>query len=306
MKLIVAAIDFSPVASAAMRRAAQLAAASGARLALLHVARHRSAWARIGNAVPPLAALRREAARIRAEHQIPVDAHLAKGAAHKEIAAFAQAAAADLVVLGLRDGPLQDLLGSATAQRVRRRLAVPVLAVTREPRGPYRRILVATDFSAASARGAHLALRMFPHASIHLLHVCRPPFEGRPSVGAASARTPGRAIFEVRVGPAAATFRDRAEELGADLVVMASCEKSWLEKLVVFGFTDAMLSCAERDVLITPSASRALTAESGIRAKRFAPSSASAYRSFENARGRPTTRCFASFSRRNDPQSRSA
>ena len=47
MKLIVAAIDFSPAASPAMRRADRLAAACG-RLALLHVARHRSAWARVG------------------------------------------------------------------------------------------------------------------------------------------------------------------------------------------------------------------------------------------------------------------
>src|SRR5688572_30243958 len=102
MKLIVAAIDFSPVSSAALGRAAQLAAASGARLALLHVARHGS----------PSAALNREAARLRAEHGIVVEAHLAKGAAHKEIAAFARASGADLVVLGLRRGFLQDLLGS--------------------------------------------------------------------------------------------------------------------------------------------------------------------------------------------------
>jgi nucleotide-binding universal stress UspA family protein len=266
MKLIVAAIDFSPASSAALRRAAELAAASGARLALLHVARHRS----------PLAALNREAARIRAEHRIVVEAHLAKGAAHKEIAAFARASGADLVVLGLRRGFLQDLLGSATAQRVRHRLAVPVLAVTREPRGPYRRILVATDLSPASARGTHTALRMFPHASVRLLHVSRPPFDSKLSLGGVSERgreeyrrsaamqamvslgafaeraNLGRALLEVRLGSADAVLRERAEQVGADLLVLAPSRKSWLERLILFGTTDAMLSHAEHDVLIAP------------------------------------------------------
>jgi universal stress protein E len=268
MKLIVAAIDFSPVSSAAVRRAAQLAAASGARLALLHVARHRS----------PLAALNREAARIRAEHRIAVEAHLAQGAAHKEIVAFAEASGADLVVLGLRRGFLQDLLGSATAQRIRHRLAVPVLAVTREPRGPYRRILAATDLSPASAKGARMALRMFPDASMRLLHVCGPVFGGKLSMAGVSERgreeyrrraatqamvslgafarrmALGRASPEVRLGSADMVLRERAEQVGADLLVLAPSRKSWLERLIFFGTTDAMLSHAEHDVLITPSA----------------------------------------------------
>ena len=280
MKLIVAAIDFSPVSLAAMRRAAQLAAAAGARLALLHVARHRPAPVRSGNAVSPLATLHAEAARIRADYHIPVEAHLTKGAAHKEITAFALAAGADLVVLGLRRGFLQDLLGSATAQRVRHRLAVPLLAVTREPRGHYRRILVATDLSPASARGAHMALRMFPHASIGLLHVCRPLFEDKLSMGGVSEcareeyrrraamqamislsdfarRTSlGRALLEVRLGSAAAVLSERAKEVRADLLVLAPSQKSWLERLIFFGTTDVMLSHAEHDVLITPSARR--------------------------------------------------
>ncbi len=280
MKLIVAATDFSPVASAAMRRAAQLAAACGARLALLHVARHRSAWERVGGAAPPSDALQPEAARLRAEYRIPVEAHLAKGAAHKEIAGFARASGADLVVVGLRRGFLQDLLGSATAQRVRHRLAVPVLAVTREPRGPYRRILVATDLSPVSARGAQVALRMFPQASIGLVHVYRPHFDDKLSRGGVSKRAReeyrrraatramislsafanrtslGRALLEVRLGSAVAVLRERAEQVQADLLVLAPSQKSWPERVIFLGTTDAMLSHADHDVLIAPSARR--------------------------------------------------
>lgn len=274
MKLIVVGIDFSPAAAAAMRRAAHLAAGAGARLALLHVAPHRPAWARIAHADLPLTRLQREAARIRAEHGIPVDAYVAKGAPHREIAAFARTAEADLVVLGLRDGFIQDLLGSATAQRARRRLDIPVLAVPREPRGPYRRVLVATDLSPASARAASLAARLFPDAQLHLLHVCRPPFEGMLSRGGVSERAReehrrravehavhrlsafamrtglGRAALYVRVGSTAAEIRKRAAQIGADLLVVAPAAKSWLEKLILFSVTDAVLSGADRDALI--------------------------------------------------------
>lgn len=250
MKLIVAAIDFSPAASAAVRRAARIAAATGARLALLHVARHRSAWARMGNAI------------------------LAKGTPHKAIAAFAHESGADLVVLGLRASFVQDLLGTGTAQRVRRSLAVPVLAVPREPRGPYRRILVTIDFSPASARGAMRAAAMFPDARIHLLHVCRPLFDGMLSMSGVSERAReehrrravlqavrqlsdfaariglGRACLDVRVGSAAAGIRERAAQIGADLLVIAPAERSWLEKMILFSVTDAVLSHADYDTLI--------------------------------------------------------
>jgi nucleotide-binding universal stress UspA family protein len=284
MKLILAATDFSPAAAAALRRAARIAAAAGARLAMLHVAPHRSGWARIANAVLPSASLQREAARVRMEYGVSVEAFVAKGAAHTEIAAFARKARADLVVLGLRDGFMQDLLGSATAQRVRRRLAVPVLAVPREPSSAYRRILVATDLSAASARAAVLAARTFPDAEIHLLHVCRPPFEGKLAmsggserareehrrravldamrdVSAFAARTGlARTSLGVRVGSPATGILEHAARIGADLLVVAPARRSWLEKLILTGVTDVLLSYSDRDLLIiepTSSSSRA-------------------------------------------------
>lgn len=293
MKLIVAAIDFSPAASAAMRRAAELAAGAGARLALLHVARHRSAWARIADARLPSASLHGEATRLRAEYGVAVEAHIAKGAPHKAIVAFARNAAADLVVMGLRGGFLQDLLGTGTAQRVRRKLAVPVLAVARAPRGAYRRILVTTNFSAASARGAVLAARMFPGTEIHLLHVCRPLFNGLLSAGGVSepareahrrravlhalrelrafAMRTGleRASLSVKIGSAAAAIRERAAHTGADLIVVGPAVKSWLEKLVLFSVTDALLSHADHDALIVaPGGVATQTPARGLRPPR--------------------------------------
>lgn len=244
MKLIVAATDFSPVASAAMRRAAQLAAASGSRLTLLHVARLRSAWEGLGDRWLR-ASLRCRPSRRRTSP-------------------------------GVLTGSARQRDGTApTAPR-----AVPVLAVTREPRGPYRRILVATDLSTVSARGAQVALRMFPQASIGLVHVYRPLFDDKLSRGGVSKRARGeyrrraaaqamislsafaertslgRALLEVRLGSAVAVLRERAEQVHADLLVLAPSPKSWLERVIFLGTTGAMLSHADHDVLITPPARR--------------------------------------------------
>jgi nucleotide-binding universal stress UspA family protein len=265
MKLVVAGFDFSRAGSAAARRAARIAADAGARLALLHVA---------PQAAPALDLLQREATRIRAEYAIAVDSHVAKGAPHKEIAAFARASDADLVVLGLRSGFLQDLLGTGTAQRVRRRLDIPVLAVASEPHDAYRRILIATDFSAASARAAKLATRLFPRAAVHLVHVCRPAFDGMlfmsgVTEGAREAHRQQailqatrdlrrfatrngleRTVLNVRMGSAAGGIRESARDIGAELVVTAPAARSWLEKLVFFSVTDALLSHADQDALV--------------------------------------------------------
>jgi nucleotide-binding universal stress UspA family protein len=266
MKVIVAAVDFSPAGSAAMRRAAQLAAGFGARLALLHVAAHRTPWERIAKAALPLAELRRQAAQVAAEHRIAVEAHLAKGAPHREIASFSREAKADLIVLGVRDSWIQDLLGSARAQRVRRRAAVPVLAVAGEPTGPYKRILVATDFSARSARAARLVSDFFPQATVRLLHVCpRLPGKAQTSrlvqamqdLAAFALRTGlGGARLEVCAGEAAATIDVCAERIGADLVVVGPASKSWLGERLFFDVPDAMLSAPRRDTLIGAAARR--------------------------------------------------
>jgi nucleotide-binding universal stress UspA family protein len=155
-----------------------------------------------------------------------------------------------------------------------------VLAVPREPLRDYRRILVATDLSAASARAAVLAARTFRDAEIHLLHVCRPPFEGRLAMSGASdrareehcrravldamrdasafaARTGlARASIGVRVGSPVTGILEHAAQIGADLLVVAPARRSWLEKLILTGVTDVLLSHADRDLLIIEPTSR--------------------------------------------------
>jgi nucleotide-binding universal stress UspA family protein len=66
---------------------------------------------------------------------------------------------------------LRALFLGTTVEKVVRKSELPVLVVKKAPRGPYRRVLVPTDFSAAAGQ-ALLAVRMLvPDAHIDLLHV---------------------------------------------------------------------------------------------------------------------------------------
>jgi nucleotide-binding universal stress UspA family protein len=104
---------------------------------------------------------------------------MTEGVVHLALPALAQRVGADLVVTGVRGEWLGKLLGSSTAQRARRRVAVPVLAVKREPRSPYRRLLWAVDPHTEAAQAAGRLCAMFPHQELHLLHACLPAFDGK-------------------------------------------------------------------------------------------------------------------------------
>lgn len=285
LNVIVAATDFTPAANAAARRGAQLAHAGGARLALLHV------MTAAGRMVAPLldvlgvtdrcspgaalSRLRQSAARLMSELEVSVDTHLASGSAPAAIAAHAQAARADLVVLGNRQGSfLVDLLRINTAHRVRQRVSIPVLAVSRPAERPYARILLAADLSPDAAHAGRVARRLFPEAQLHVLHVCEPVYEGvlnfagvgedvvfeyrRRALEEAArqlrlfARDAGLgedAALEVRLGHPAACIRERARELAADVVVLRPA-KSWLARGMADSVTEQLLADPPCDALL--------------------------------------------------------
>jgi nucleotide-binding universal stress UspA family protein len=89
-----------------------------------------------------------------------------------EIIRAARSSNADLVVLGAHGGHyLREWLLGTTAERVIRKGDRPVLVVKKSPKGPYRRLLVAVDFSETSKRALALAVRMAPKARLTLLNV---------------------------------------------------------------------------------------------------------------------------------------
>lgn len=275
MKLFVCATDFSVLAEAAARRAARLAADAGGRLALLHVLERPAVAA--GRSVER-EKLRQAAARLRAEHALQVDEYVAYGTPHAQIAAFAERAQADLVALGAPQGRLRTLAGWSTAQRVRRKRPLPVLAARREAGSAYRRVLATTDLSPASETALARLARAFPGAEMHLLHVCPPGFEGALPSGRPGSiarqlhrrralRRAGRelwqfayrcglsnAVLQLEAGHPAAVIRERALDLGADLVVLAAAAPTRLGALVFGSVSDAVLARLACDALLIGAA----------------------------------------------------
>lgn len=234
LRLIVAATDSTPAAAAAARRAAQVAAAGGASV---------------------------------------LDA--SRGSSPAAIADFAVGAGADLIVVGNRQaGFLADLFGLNTADRVRRRAPIPVLAVSRAGRRPYERVVLATDLSPRSAQAGRTAQRLFPSAELRLLHACESVHEGTLHFAGVSGdlvaayRRQALMLGEgqlsqfaarffpaledkaaVRLGPPAATIREYARDVEADVVVV-SPGKSWLARAMAHSVTEQVLADPPCDVLL--------------------------------------------------------
>ena len=162
LKNILAATDLSGPALQAAERAARLAKTSGAPLRLVHVlsagvAAQLQSLIGLGSALEAklFEATRQElqtlADRLAAEHEVQADAALLQGGVADEVTREADAMDADLVVLGARGKDfLRRLLLGSTAERLLRKSTRPMLVVKQRAREPYRRALVAVDFSAWS------------------------------------------------------------------------------------------------------------------------------------------------------------
>jgi len=193
---ILAATDHSAPARLAADRAATLAQQFDATLTLMHSLpggalaelRH---W--LGQQPGPLPAadagllrhageqLEHLAHELAATHPaLRVQCRLATGSVPDEIGRAADEAAAELVVLGARGaGVLRRLVLGTTAERLLPQTRRPLLIVREAPFEPYRRVLVALDFSPWSLPALALARRLAPQAQPVLLHAYRVPFEER-------------------------------------------------------------------------------------------------------------------------------
>lgn len=185
---VLAATDFSPHARHAADRAARIAHAKGAPLALLHVlpgdalASLRQ-W--LGAANAPEAQLtgdareqlQRLAAELGAARHVEVACSVTAGPPVDEILREAERLDARLIVLGARGiGFLRRLVLGTTAERLLRRTARPLLVVRQTPHERYRRVLVALDFSPWSGQALALARRIAPHAQLVLFSAFEVPF----------------------------------------------------------------------------------------------------------------------------------
>jgi nucleotide-binding universal stress UspA family protein len=190
---VVAATDFSECAGHAAHRAALLATQLRTALTLLHVV-NRSFLATLQDLFASheqaVQGLTGNATQMLEEQAVDLQARIDAGGAptllpkvmlgntHDELLASGSTAA--LMVLGAHgDNPLRDLLFGSTAERLLRHASCPVLMVRRAPQGPYRRVLVPSDFSPASGAAFDLVERFAPGAAVTVVHAFDVPFEGK-------------------------------------------------------------------------------------------------------------------------------
>lgn len=287
---IVACADFSVPSEFALTRAAMLAQGEEALLTLVHVLK-RGALDRLHDLLAPdsdetlrqglvdqarseIDALCR---RLAATYDIEVADRVVVGAVIREIIAAAAACDAGLIVLGDRGaGFISELILGSTTERVLSRSRQPILVVKRQPAEPYRRALIAVDFSEQSRKTIELARELVPDAELVLLHVFDVPFEGKLRYAGVEEDTVRHlrivakqtalermddliadvGVGDVRVrrvlhhGLPGSTIVAQARELDCDLVAVGRQGKGLIEEVMIGSVAKHVLGFADSDVLV--------------------------------------------------------
>lgn len=284
-----AATDLSPPSRRAAQRAALLARHSGGRMALVHVL-EKDAMTELRRLLgqgsealqtrmheQALDTLTQMAQELGAPDDLNVEVHLVEGSVLAAIVAQTQARGANLLVVGARGASfMRHWLLGATAERLLRRTAHPILVVKQQAHEAYRRVLVPIDFSSGSARAIRLAQTISPHAQLILLHACELPFEGKMRFAGIDADTIHQhrsslqrdalaqlqdLASDTQLAPAAwrplvvhgnpaDCILEQEEEQGADLIVLGKHGAGMTEELLLGSVTKHVLGQASADVLV--------------------------------------------------------
>lgn len=285
-KAIVVGVDGSSESLRAAAVARRIAEAAGVRLQVIHAVHE----ARLAKAVGPvpvyvsglfaqaMSDTRRDlAARLR--DVVPPAAlktlEVRAGRAAQVLADSATRRRAGLVVLGgKRHGTLARTVRGSTAHYLARALDIPML-VTAAGGLALRRVLVAVDLSTATGRtlATGVALARALGARVRVLHVMEPVRYAyvvlrAPDVAAflersraALARMAARvgipeADTIVRRGAAPDTIAAEADDWRADLIVVGSQGKGFVDRVLIGSTTETLLARLPASLLIVPVAGR--------------------------------------------------
>ncbi len=255
------ATDLSARCDRALDRAALLAREWGAELLALNVLEpvapdQALAWLAGADEASLDIAARRQLARDLAGIDVRVTVRTARGG---DAAAAIRAAADDcgLVVTGVaRDETLGRFLLGSTVAKLARSLPQPLLVVRQRPRGPYRRIVIATDFSAPSAHALREAVRLFPDCELILYHAsesasgdgeaCAAFLAGSGLAAAVLARI--RVVVEQ--GAPESVLATHVRDNDVDLVVLGSQGRSGLMGVLIGSVAARLLDWVPCDTLL--------------------------------------------------------
>lgn len=114
-----------------------------------------------------------------AGHRGDVEVEIRQGAVQEEVLRLVEERSAALVITGVaRLNHIRDYFLGTAVDHLVRHAPVPTLVVKQRALQPYRRLLVATDFSENARQALETALRLFPDAAIIVWHNCHATYEG--------------------------------------------------------------------------------------------------------------------------------
>ena len=280
---ILIATDFSPRSDRALRRGILLARQNATELLLTHVVDDDQPQRLIEVERQEATALLHElASTIRESDGIDCESHVAIGDAFQGIVRMAEETGVDLLVLGPhRRQVLRDVFIGTTAERVLRTSREPVLLANGVPTGPYRKVLIATDFSDYSYVAAATAQQLGLLATVDIiaLHVMDPIGSGPVTRAAMTVKevddqaakltqrlTDELAAFARKLGVVAGlrvirpsvestpmAINNYAKDTKADLIVVGTRARSGFEKWLLGSVAEGVLGHAEMDVLAVSS-----------------------------------------------------
>ncbi|MFZ1704676.1 MAG: universal stress protein [Saprospiraceae bacterium] len=287
---ILAATDLSAPARHAAERAALVSKGTAAPLDLLHVANLAplDRLRQLMDTTPSemerrvLDAARQRlhdlAASLQQRYGVVAGTHAVAGSLLAELAKESDSLATGLLVCGAKgESVIRRLLLGTMALRVLSTTTCPVLVVKQAPHEPYRRLLVAVDFSPSSLRAIQQARSIAPQADIILLHVFDVPFEGQLRYASVDEDTinhyrivakqeatkklhtlceeAGLPLYEthqmVLHGDPTSRIIEQEQEQDCDLIVMGKHGESLLEELLLGSDTERALAESQNDVLVS-------------------------------------------------------
>ena len=278
---VLVATDLSAGAELAVARALRLPCVAAAKLSLLHVVPGDTKGP-VAREEEALLARRFEEARARAAiaadrlgiASLDIIPSMARGRAFREIIRAARQQRSELVVLG-RHGKssVEALRLGSTAEGVIRKSGAPVLVVSQPVSGPYRRPLVAVDFSETSRSALGLALRLTDTGTsrIDVVHALGARddelpagFAAEDSERAARVRLEQflaaftRAGIEwdtvIARGDPREVIVDAAAWRGCDLIVLGARGHSAFDRFRIGSVAEAVVRAARCDVLVVKPA----------------------------------------------------
>ncbi|AKC87541.1 universal stress protein [Pseudoxanthomonas suwonensis] len=185
---ILLATDLGARSDRALDRAVQLARQWNARLVVATVVDEHAMEARAMTLRDPPGWYREEDPADLAQKQLLEDlsardlrvkVRVKRGDVVESLLAVAHEEGCGLVVTGVaRYEALGRMVLGSTVDRLARRSTVPVLAVRRRVHAPYRRMVVASDWSGSARYALQAAAGLFPEAAVSVLHGYEVPMAG--------------------------------------------------------------------------------------------------------------------------------